>query len=193
MNTHPRPDRPATYQDVLDAPPNMVAEIARGRLHLQPRPAPRHARAASILGSELIGPFDRGRGGPGGWWILFEPELHLGPDILVPDIAGWRRETLPAIPDGAFFEAAPDWVCEVLSPGTRRLDLTEKRAIYGASGIGHLWLVDPLARTLEAFALEAFALEDSRWVLAASVADDAEVALAPFAAVSVPLAALWTD
>jgi Uma2 family endonuclease len=188
MNAPDRGGRPATYQDVLDAPPNMVAEIARGALHLHPRPAPRHARAASILGGEVIGPFDRGRGGPGGWWLLFEPELHLGPDVLVPDLAGWRRERLSAIPDAAYFELAPDWACEVLSPGTRQLDLTDKRAIYGENGIGHLWLIDPLARTLEAFALDG-----GSWLLIASLKDDADVRVPPFEAIAFPLSALWSD
>ena len=131
MNEHATPvRRPATYQDVLDAPENMVAELIRGGLHLHPRPAPPHALAGSFLGGELHGPFKRGRGGPGGWVILFEPELHLGPDVLVPDLAGWRRERMPTLPETAWFELAPDWVCEVLSPGTRRLDLTEKRDVY---------------------------------------------------------------
>ena len=188
MNAPMKGRRPATYQDVLDAPPNMVAEIVRGALHLQPRPAPRHARAHSILQIEVGGPFDRGRGGPGGWQIFIEPELHLGSDVLVPDLGGWRRERMPKLPDTAWFELAPDWVCEVLSPSTRRLDLTDKRDIYSEQGVGHLWLVDPLARTLEAFALEG-----GRWVLVASLRDDAEVRVPPFDAVGFPLDALWAD
>ena len=189
MNEHVSPGRaPATYQDILDAPEHMVAEIIHGALELQPRPAMPHTRSSSILGVELGGPFDRGRGGPGGWWIVDEPELHLGDDVLVPDLAGWRRERLPAFPTGAWVELAPDWVCEVLSPGTRRLDLTAKREIYGASGVGHLWFVDPLDRTLE-----AFALRDGAWVLLAAIRDDAEVRLAPFEAVGFPLGVLWTD
>ena len=187
MNTQPM-TRPATYQDVLDAPPHMVAEIVRGALHLQPRPAPRHAHTTSILGGAFTGPFGQGRGGPGGWWILDEPELHLGPDVLVPDIAGWRRERMPALPTVAWFEIVPDWVCEVLSPGTRRLDLTDKRDIYGASGVRHLWLIDPLARTLEAFELRAGA-----WTLAAALRDDEEVRLPPFDAVAFALSDLWAD
>ena len=146
-------------------PTNMVAELIHGALHLHPRPALPHARTSSVLGIELGGPFDRGRGGPGGWVILDEPELHLGPDVVVPDLAGWRRERMPSLPKGAWTELAPDWVCEVLSPGTRRLDLTDKRDIYGAAGVGHLWLVDPEGRTLE-----AFALRDGAWVLIAALA-----------------------
>lgn len=189
MSKHPgRLDRPATYQDVLDAPPNQVAEIVRGALHLHPRPTLRHARAASALGGEVYGPFDRGRGGPGGWQILFEPELHLGDDVLVPGLAGWRRERMPTIRDIPWTDIVPDWVCEVLSPATRRLDLTDKRAIYAEAGVPWLWFVDPAARLLE-----AFALRDGAWMLAAAIADDAEARVPPFDAVAFPLAALWDE
>ena len=111
----------ATYQDVLDAPAHLVAEIINGTLHTHPRPASRHALAASNLGVELGSPFGKGRGGPGGWWIIDEPELHLDEAIMVPDLAGWRRERMPDYPDTAYFTLAPDWVCEVLSPSTRKL------------------------------------------------------------------------
>ncbi len=137
---------------------------------------------------EIGGPFDRGRGGPGGWWILDEPELHFGADVLVPDLAGWRRERMPQFPDAPWTELAPDWVCEVLSPGTRRLDLTDKRRLYAAAGVAHLWFVDPLARTLE-----AFALRDGAWALIAALKDDEDVQVPPFDAVTFPLSALWPD
>ncbi len=178
--------RPATYQDVVDAPPHMVAQIVDGALHLHPRPASRHALAASALQTKIGASFGFGDGGPGGWWIVFEPELHLSDDVLVPDLAGWRRERMPAFPDVIAFDLAPDWVCEVLSPSTRALDLTRKRDIYALQGVAHLWLVDPDARTLEAFALDA-----GRWVLLASVADEGSVSLPPFDAVAFELAALW--
>lgn len=186
MNRTVEIKRPATYQDVLDAPENMVAEIIRGALHLQPRPASRHSRAATALGAKIGGPFDYDGSGPGGWWIIYEPELHLGDDVLVPDVAGWRRERLPAFPEVAAFTLAPDWVCEVLSPGTRRRDLTDKRDIYGEQGVGWLWFVDPEARTLE-----AFALQDRGWALVAAHGGDAEVRVAPFDAIGFPLSALW--
>lgn len=188
MNEPSTPRRPATYQDVLDAPPNMVAELVGGALHLHPRPAPRHARAGSTLGVEIGGPFDRGRDGPGGWVILYEPELHFGDDVLVPDWAGWRRERMPKLPETAWFETAPDWLCEILSPGTRRLDLTDKRAIYAAAGVRHLWLVDPDARTLE-----AFDNQDGQWLLVAALKDDEEVRVLPFDAIAFSLSALWAD
>lgn len=189
MNRHVATDKPkATYQDVLDAPPNMVAELIEGALHVHPRPSTRHARASSTLGYKIGGPFDEGQGGPGGWWILDEPELHLGADVLVPDLAGWRRESMPIFPDAPWIELPPDWVCEVLSPSTRRIDLTDKRRLYAVAGVPHLWFVDPLARTLE-----AFALRDGVWALIAALKDDEEVRVPPFDAITFPLSALWPD
>ncbi len=183
-----RTERRATYQDVLDAPPHKVAEIVGGRLYTNPRPAPRHARASSGLGASIAPPFDYGRGGPGGWWIIDEPELHLGDDIVVPDLAGWRRETMPVFPATAYFAIAPDWVCEVLSPSTRALDQGRKRAVYAREGVGHLWFVDPDARTLEAFELDS-----GRWVLLETLTGDAPVSLPPFEAIRFDLADLWAD
>ena len=178
--------RRATYQDVLDAPAHQVAEIVDGTLHTHPRPAMPHARASSMLGIELGGPFDRGRGGPGGWWIIDEPELHLGEDILVPDLAGWRRERMPEYPDTAYVTLAPDWVCEVLSASTRRLDLQGKRPVYAREGVGHVWLVDPTDRTLE-----AFELREGEWVLIAAAKDDDPISIRPFDAITFSLGDLW--
>ena len=176
----------ATYQDVLDAPPHQVAEIVDGVLYTNPRPAAPHALAASMLGGYLTVPFRGSQGGPGGWWIIFEPELHLGDDILVPDLAGWRRTRMPSYPETAYFTLAPDWVCEILSPSTRRLDLEAKRPVYARKHVRHLWLVDPAERTLEAFELTAGA-----WTRIATAADDEPVRIAPFEAVSFSLADLW--
>ena len=180
------PTRRATYQDVLDAPAHRVAEIVDGTLYTHPRPAMPHALASSRLGGELTGPFDRGRGGPGGWWIIDEPELHLGEEIVVPDLAGWRRERMPDYPDTAYVSLAPDWVCEVLSPSTRRLDLHGKRPVYAREGVGHLWLVDPADRTLE-----AFELRDGYWVLIAGAKDDDPISIRPFDAITFSLGDLW--
>jgi len=181
-----RPRRRATYQDVIDAPAHMVAEVVEGALYTHPRPAPPHALASSSLGVELGSPFQKGRGGPGGWWIIDEPELHLGEDILVPDIAGWRRERMPEFPDTAFFTLAPDWVCEVLSPSTRDLDRHGKRPVYAREGVAHLWFIDPVARDLE-----AFELRDGEWVLIATARNDDPVSIPPFEAITFPLDALW--
>ncbi len=180
--------RTATYRDVLDAPPHVVAEVVAGTLHVQPRPAKRHAWASSGLGMKIGPPFNYGDGGPGGWWIIDEPELHLGEDIVVPDIAGWRRETMSEDMDGAYFAQAPDWVCEVLSPSTRQFDQGEKRAVYAREKVPHLWFVDPDVRTLEAFELRG-----GLWVLLATLVGDAPVSLPPFDAVSFPLGALWPE
>lgn len=178
--------RPATYADIEALPANMVGEIVHGVLHAHPRPSPRHVRASSALGAELSGPFDFGRGGPGGWLILDEPELHLGPHVLVPDIAGWRRERLPRLPDTAYFETPPDWVCEVLSPSTAGLDRTDKLAVYAAFGVQHCWLVDPLARTLEVLSLQG-----AKWLIAATFKDADDVATPPFEALTFALDVLW--
>ncbi|MCH9808252.1 MAG: Uma2 family endonuclease [Alphaproteobacteria bacterium] len=178
----------ATYQDVLDAPSNVVAEIIGGRLVTHPRPAAKHSLSGSRLGTKIGGPFDLGEGGPGGWWILDEPELHLGSDIVVPDLAGWRRERMPEFPDTAWIDLAPDWACEVISPSTARYDRGEKREIYAREGVTHLWHVDPIDRLLE-----AFELQDGNWVLLKTLKNDEEVALPPFAAVPFSLGALWPD
>jgi len=152
------PKRPATYEDLEAIPPNCVGEIVDGELYVSPRPAPPHARAAFKLGGWLNGPFDAGEGGPGGWLLLFEPELHLSGNALVPDVAGWRRERMPVMPEEAAFTLAPDWVCEVLSPSTAVLDREKKMRAYAREGVSHLWLVDPLQK-----ALEVYRLEGSRW------------------------------
>jgi Uma2 family endonuclease len=178
--------RRATYQDVLDAPDGQVAEILRGELHLSPRPGLSHATAASALGMDLGGAFHRGRGGPGGWWILYEPELRLAGDVLVPDLAGWRRERMPDAPTGPFSELSPDWACEVLSPSTARTDRVLKVPIYARERVPYVWLVDPAAHTLEVLKLEG-----ERYVLAATYGGDGVVRAEPFDAIELQLNALW--
>lgn len=178
----------ATYEDLFDLPENLVGEIINGRLVTHPRPAPKHARAYSILGGRIIGPYDEGTDGPGGWWILDEPEIHLDGDILVPDIAGWRRERMPKLPETAWFDLAPDWLCEILSPSTARVDRVEKLPIYARWGVQHVWLVDPDLRTLE-----AYENADGRWLLLATLKDDDAVSVTPFDAISFSLGGLWAD
>ncbi len=176
----------ASYQDVLDADPNLIAEAIDGVLYTQPRPSGPHTEAASVLAMDLGNPFHRGRGGPGGWILLHEPELHLGDDILVPDLAAWRRERLPEVPDAPFFELAPDWVCEVLSESTARHDRQRKRPIYARERVGHLWLVDPMVRIVEVFRLDGPSYRS-----VATYGEDDVVRLEPFDAVELELAALW--
>ena len=178
--------RQATYQDVLDAPPNMVAEVVHGSLYTHSRPAMPHARAGSGLGALIGGPFDYGRGGPGGWWIVAEPELHLAEDILVPDLAGWRRTRMPEFPNTAYCELAPDWACEVLSRSTRALDRGVKQDIYAREKVQHLWFVDPDVHTLE-----AFELREGRWFLLKKLSGATSVSLPPFEAIRFNLGDLW--
>jgi hypothetical protein len=181
-------DRPATYEDLEKVPDIMVAEIVDGELHASPRPVPRHAVAGSSVGILIGGPYQHGRGGPGGWWILYEPELHVGRDVLVPDWAGWQRSRMPAVPETAYFAVAPDWICEVLSPSTASLDRVKKLPIYAREGVRFAWLVDPLARTLEVCRLEG-----GRWVLLSAHAGSEIVRADPFLETELELAALWAD
>lgn len=174
------------YRQLEALPENQVGEIINGSLHANPRPAGPHGRAASAIGMDIGTPYDRGKGGPGGWWIIFEPELHILEQVLVPDIAGWRHETLPAIPQDHRFTVAPDWVCEVLSPSTGKTDRIEKMPIYASYGVEYLWLVDPLSKTLE-----TYALNDGQWTLTGSFMDDDTVSIVPFDAVELELAELW--
>ena len=179
------PEVEAAFQAV---PEECVAEILDGELFVGPRPRVRHARAASRLGGDLVA-FDReGSGGPGGWIILDEPELHLGPrpDKVVPDLGGWRRESMPELPDTAAIELAADWVCEVISEGTEVVDRTKKRRIYAREGVGHLWLISPERRMLEVFRLDA-----GRWVLVDTFEGEAPVRAEPFDAIELALGRLW--
>jgi Uma2 family endonuclease len=180
--------RPATYADLEALPPNVVGEIVEGELYASPRPAIPHAVAASQLGGELIGPFNRGRGGPGGWIILDEPELHLGEDVVVPDLAGWRRERMPQPPRTAATSLAPDWVCEVLSSSTVALDRGAKLRVYAREGVRHVWWVDPVARTLEVLRLEG-----THFLLLDTYTGQARVRAQPFEALELELAVLWGE
>lgn len=173
--------RPATYADLEAVPEHLVAEIIDGVLETHPRPRPRHVTTSLRLGGELDMPFGRGRGGPGGWVFAAEPELHLGENVVVPDLAGWRRERLPRLPDTAYFETAPDWVCEILSPSTARLDRGSKRRLYAGAGIENLWLLDPEQRILE-----AFSLTEGRWLLSATISPGELVQAPPFDAIAFP-------
>ena len=178
--------------DVLAAPEHRIAEIIDGELILSPRPASPQARASTVLSQQLGDAFDREAGEPprpGGWWILFEPELHFGDDVVVPDLAAWRRERLPRIPDAPWFDLHPDWVCETLSPSTARIDRGSKLAIYARAGVGNLWLLDPLARTLEVLRLRA----DGHYLIAAVHSGDETPRAEPFDAVELALARLWLD
>ena len=183
----PKAGGPATYDDLLALPDHVIGEIIDGELVVSPRPAARHATAASSLGADLHTSFGRrGGGGPGGWVILDEPELHVVCQVMVPDLAGWRRERMPEVPDVPFFELAPDWVCEVLSPSTAARDRTRKLHHYGRAGVGHVWLLDPTPQTLEVLRRDGDA-----WRLVLAVAGDARVRAEPFDAIELALEGVW--
>ncbi len=182
--------RKASYHDLMEVPDHLVAEIINGELVTSPRPASPHALASTAIASRLFGAFygekSASGDGPGGWWILDEPEIHLGEDVVVPDLAGWRRERMPLLPNVAAFDMAPDWVCEVVSPSTARMDRVHKMPIYAREKVSHMWLVDPLAQTLEVFRLEA-----DRWVVVSSHAGAEKVHAQPFDAVELDMTRWW--
>ena len=177
----------ATYEDVLNAPEHKVAEILDGELFLSPMLAPRdcfvHSGLLGILG-RAVDDGDRGRGG---WWILPKPEVHLGEDVVVPDIGGWRRADVPILPD-AYFSVPPTWLCEVLAPTTERFDRSRKLRIYAAAGVAHAWLVTPADRTLE-----VLRLRDGAWTIVGVCSDSDRVRIEPFEAIELELGRLWAD
>ena len=170
--------RNATFQDIEDVPPNLVGEIIFGSLYTHPRPAPPHVTAGGALQIELGGPFQKGRSGPGGWILVPGPELRLGPHAISPVIVGWRRERLPHLPQTAYYDVVPDWICEILSPSTAANDRGPKRRIYTTYGVRHLWHLDPVAKLLE-----VFELRQDHWVLFESFQDGDTVKAPPFDAV----------
>lgn len=178
--------KPATYADIEALPPNVVGEILFGSLVSHPRPARRHVLAASTLGTLIGSPFQLGAGGPGGRIILDEPELHLGPHVVVPDMAGWRRERFTERDDGPWFEVVPDWICEVQSPSARAIDLGPKRRIFATYGVGHLWYVDPMAMSLE-----VFQRQNESWLLTHTFIGHEDVSAPPFDAITFSLGLLW--
>jgi hypothetical protein len=178
--------RQATYADLEALPRHRLGEIIGDELVVSPRPGVLHAFATTVLTDTLSGPFQRGINGPGGWWILFEPELHFASQVLVPDIAAWRRERLPTLPDAPFMTMPPDWLCETLSPSTAVIDRTRKLDIYRREGVELVWLVDPVARTLEVLRRRG---ED--WLVAGYYGGEAKIRAVPFEAVELDLETLW--
>ncbi|MFP5213205.1 MAG: Uma2 family endonuclease [Acidobacteriota bacterium] len=181
--------RKAVYDDLYSLPDGMIGEIIDGELIATPRPSRGHVHTTSTLGHELGPPYQRGRGGPGGWLIYDDPEIHFGENVLVPDLAGWRKERLAMPAKDNRFTISPDWVCEVLSPSTVRVDKVRKMPIYAAHGVPYLWLIDPAAKTLDVFELGS----DSGWVIIASFFEDDRVRAKPFTEIEIELDALWTE
>lgn len=176
----------ATYEDLLQVPENMVAELIEGELFASPRTRGPHTNASSALGALLMPPFQFGTGGPGGWWIHDKPELHLGGNVLVPDIAGWRRERMPEYPKNHVYSIAPDWICEVLSYSTARLDRAKKLPIYARNGIQYAWIVD-----VDEQYLEVKRLKDGAWHEVAVFTTGDIVRAEPFEAIEIDMTLVW--
>jgi Uma2 family endonuclease len=178
----------ATYDDLLRVPDTKVAEIVDGELVVSPRPAVPHAAAARAIMKDLLPAFDGTDVVPGGWWLLFEPELHFGDDVLVPDLAGWRAEHLPKLPNSAALSLPPDWLCEVISPSSVRHDRIAKMRVYARNAVAAVWLVDPIARTIENHRLDG-----GRWLVVSTHAGDETARIEPFDAIELRLARWWLD
>ena len=176
----------ATYEDLVRLPENMIGELIEGELYASPRPGGPHALFTSTLGMLIGSRYDLGINGPGGWWILFEPELHLGPEIVVPDLAGWRRERMPTIPEGHIFTVVPDWVCETLSGSTERIDRRKKLPAYARHGVPWLWLSNPKQKTVE-----VLQLIEGRWTIAGTYAGNDVLAAEPFPLAEFELSLIW--
>lgn len=179
---------PSLYEAIEALPEGVTGEIIHGQLHTQPRPSGPHAIASSRLGADLEPAYGRGRGGPGGWWIIDEPEVHFVRDteILVPDLAGWRRDRMPALPEDQRFEVVPDWVCEILSPATASKDREIKMGVYAGYGVAHAWIIDPRDQTLE-----TYRLDHGGWVALASYTAEDTVQAEPFPEAPFQVGDLW--
>jgi Uma2 family endonuclease len=176
----------ATYEDLFDIPENMTGEIIDGELIVTPRPSRKHTSAASSLGFEIGPPYQLGRGGPGGWIIILEPEIALGGSILVPDLAGWKQERFPESEETNWISVAPDWICEILSPSTLRLDKIKKMPIYAQHGVAYFWVIDPTSRTLDVYRLES-----GKWMVLGAFIQDDKVRAEPFQEIELDLGNLW--
>jgi Uma2 family endonuclease len=179
--------KPPTIADIDALPSHVKGEIIEGVLYTMTRPRGPHQSTALGIGAELRDPFQRGRGGPGGWWILPEPGIELPntPEIA-PDLAGWRRERLPALPEDDAIRVVPDWVCEILSPSTRRHNVLVKKPYYARIGVPHHWLVDRAAR-----AITAYRLESGHWVEIGVWGDETEARIAPFEEIALDVSSWW--
>jgi Uma2 family endonuclease len=180
--------RKANYSDLEALPAHLVGELIDGELYVSPLPALPQALAATELLGALRGPSRKGRRAPGSWRLVYDPELRLGEDVLVPDLAGWRRERIPRMPRRAVFTLAPDWVCEVLSASTWTLDREAKLPVYARHGVRHVWLVDPDTCTLEVLRLEG-----AHYLPMTSHSGQVQVHAEPFETLALELAHLWED
>lgn len=175
----------ATYDDLVALPDNVIGEIIEGELYASPRPSGWHSIALSVLGMMVGGGYHLGRGGPGGWWILDEPEVHFDRHVFVPDVAGWRRERMPAVPKSHIFTVVPDWICEVLS-GTGRIERQKKMPIYGRYKVAYAWIID-----LDDQTLEVKKLVNGLWTDVAVFGGDEVVRAEPFEDVEIDLTLVW--
>ena len=157
-DVNPASRRPplATAADLAALPDDVRAEVVAGIIVEKASPSYEHGEAQSSLAELLKPPFQRGRGGPGGWWIATEVEIELSAhEIYRPDVAGWRRDRVGERPHGRPIRARPDWIAEVLSITNAEHDLGTKLFAYQRAGVPHYWIIDPEHRTLTVYRLGA--------------------------------------
>jgi len=178
----------ATWDDLLATlDDGRTYEIIAGLMEALPRPRPGHGNAQALLSGEIVRPFQRGRGGPGGWWIIIEPDVELTTnDIIVPDLAGWKRDKVPEFPHDRPIRFVPDWICEVLSPTNQKRDRVVKANLYLTCGVMYYWILDVQERTLE-----AYSAKEGSWVRLGAWTDGDTSRIPPFDAIELEVEGLF--
>jgi Uma2 family endonuclease len=176
----------ATYEDTLAYPEGTRTEILAGEILVQPGPSNEHQYFQAGMSRRVGGPFGSDRT-PGGWWILPDVDVRFTlHDVVRPDHSGWRRTRLASPFGKRPIDVIPDWICEILSPSNFRHDRGRKSDLYAAHGVGHLWIVDPLERLLEAYALQS-----GRWLRLAAYDDTVTARIPPFEAIELDVGELF--
>jgi Uma2 family endonuclease len=180
--------RPATAADIAHAE---RLEVLGGEIAEKASPSAEHGAAQFAFG-ELLTPFNRrpgGGGGPGGWWLMTEVEVELeAHEVFLPDIAGWRRERAPARPRGRAVRLRPDWVCEIRSASTARVDSVAKLRVYHRCGVPHYWICDPDTETLL-----VYRWSEAGYVAVLSAQRGERVRAEPFDAIEIAVGVLFGE
>jgi Uma2 family endonuclease len=178
---------PANAADLAALDERVRAEVIRGVVVEKAAPSFEHGDAQSSLAAALKDPFQRQRGGPGGWWIATDVEIELEVhEVYRPDLVGWRRERMSERPRGRPIRVRPDWVCEVLSPSNAEYDLGAKLFTYHRSAIPQYWIADPEHATLT-----VYRATEHGYVVVSSAGRGDRVRAEPFEAIEIAIEELF--